>query len=116
MAGTDAGNPGSFHGTALIRELELMVEAGGMSPGAAITSATGNAAKRLGREDMGKVVPGAFADFLVLSADPTQDIHALRNIHDVYLGGSRLQRGQLLTTRPGDWHPLFSFPVSPPEN
>ena len=116
VAGTDAGNPGSFHGTALIRELELMVEAGGMSPSAAITSATGNAAKRLGREDMGKVVPGAFADFLVLSADPTQDIHALRNIHDVYLGGSRLQRGQLLTTRPGDWHPLFSFPVSPPEN
>ena len=112
IAGTDAGNPAAFHGVALIRELELLVEVGGMTPMAAIGSATGVAAQRLGREDIGRIAPGAFADFLIVSSDPSKDIRSLGNVHDVYLGGTRLQREALLTTRPGNWHPLFSFPAS----
>jgi imidazolonepropionase-like amidohydrolase len=112
VAGSDAGNPAVFHGPALIQELELMVEEGGMTPAAAIDSATVVAAKRLGREDVGQIAPGAFADFIILPSDPKKDIRALRNIRDVYFEGLLLQRDQLLTTRPGNWHPIFSFPTT----
>jgi imidazolonepropionase-like amidohydrolase/ABC-type multidrug transport system permease subunit len=116
LAGSDAGNPGSFHGLGLIRELELLVEAGGMSPQAAISAATGSAAKRLGRKDVGRIAPGAFADFVVLDADPSKDIRAIRAVRTIYFGGVPLERVTLLSTSPGNWRPLFSFPsnLQPP--
>ena len=46
VAGSDAGNPGAFHGLSLIRELELLVDEGGMTPLAALKSATGTASSR----------------------------------------------------------------------
>jgi imidazolonepropionase-like amidohydrolase/ABC-type multidrug transport system permease subunit len=110
LAGSDAGNPGSFHGLALIRELELLVEAGGMTPAAAIHSATGAAAKRLGAGEIGRIAPGAFADLIVLGADPAKDIRALRDVRAVYLAGAPLDRETLLKTSAGGWRPLFSLP------
>jgi imidazolonepropionase-like amidohydrolase len=113
LAGTDAGNAGVFHGLSLIHELELLVEEGGMAPESAIAAATSEPAKRLGREDIGHIKPGGFADLVVLSADPTKDIRALRNVYEVYLGGVPIQPETALATRPGNWHPLFSFPARP---
>jgi imidazolonepropionase-like amidohydrolase len=111
LAGSDAGNSGMFHGPALLRELELLVQEGGMSPGAALVAATGAGARRLGSRDIGRIAPGAFADMVVLEADPSRDIHALRKVRAVYFGGVQLQRDALLNKRPGSWSPLFSFPV-----
>jgi imidazolonepropionase-like amidohydrolase len=114
LAGSDAGNPGSFHGPGLIHELELLVSVGGMKPSAAIVAATGAAAKRLGNKQIGQITPGAFADLVVLDDDPEKDIHAIRNVRAVYLGGVQLDRDSLLTSRPGTWMPLFSFPEPSP--
>jgi imidazolonepropionase-like amidohydrolase/ABC-type multidrug transport system permease subunit len=111
LAGSDSGNPGSFHGPGLLRELDLLVEQGSMTPAAAIVSATSAAAKRLGTNDIGRIGPGAFADLVVLDADPTKDIHALGGVRAVYLGGVPLDRDSLLSRRPGNWSPLFSYPV-----
>ena len=105
LAGSDAGNPGAFHGPALIRELELLVEEGGMAPMAALDAATGAAALRLGTTEIGQVAPGAFADLVILGADPSQSIRALRDVREVYFDGVRLRRAVLLSTSPGDWMP-----------
>jgi imidazolonepropionase-like amidohydrolase/ABC-type multidrug transport system permease subunit len=114
IAGSDAGNAGSFHGPGLIRELELLVDAGGMTPMAALQAATGAAAKRLGTQDVGRIAPGAYADLVVLGADPTTDIRALRDIRWVYFGGAPLQRETLLSTSSGNWRPLLTWPGSSP--
>jgi imidazolonepropionase-like amidohydrolase/ABC-type polysaccharide/polyol phosphate export permease len=118
LAGSDAGNAGVFHGPGLIRELELLVQEGGMTPGAAIRAATGDAAQRLGTNDMGRIAPGAFADLVVLERDPGKDIRALRNVRAVYFGGAPLDRNRLLTSNPGPWTPTFSFPAPnvPPDD
>jgi len=114
LAGSDAGNPGTFHGPGLMRELELLVEAGGMTPSAALVSATSAAAKRLATKDIGQIAPGAFADLVVLDGDPAKDIRAVLGVRAVYLGGVQLTRDTLFSTRPGSWSPLFSFPESKP--
>ena len=60
------------------RELELMVEYG-MSPAAALRSATSVAAEVLGRStELGRIAPGFVADLVALRADPLQDPAALR--------------------------------------
>ncbi len=105
LAGSDAGNPGAFHGPALIRELELLVEECGMSPSAAVVAATGAAAKRLGSAEIGQITPGAFADLVILEGDPTQEIRALRKIRAVYFRGVPLRRETLLSSSPGGWMP-----------
>jgi imidazolonepropionase-like amidohydrolase/ABC-type multidrug transport system permease subunit len=105
VAGSDAGNPASFHGPGLLRELELLVADGGMTPAAALVAATGTAARRLHSQEIGRIAPGAFADLVVLGADPTRDIRALREVRAVYFGGRPLQRDTLLSTPPGSWMP-----------
>ena len=50
LAGSDAGNPVTFHGVSLIRELELLAQAG-MPLGDVLKSATSRAADRLGPVD-----------------------------------------------------------------
>jgi imidazolonepropionase-like amidohydrolase len=60
------------------RDLELMVDYG-MSPAAAIRSATIVAARVLGRADeLGRIAPGFTADLLAVHGDPLTDISALR--------------------------------------
>lgn len=110
IAGSDAGSTASFHGVGLHRELELLVEAG-MTPTQALEAATSVAARRLGTRDVGRLTAGAYADLVVLGADPTRDIHALRDIRGIYLGGEPLQRETLLTTPPGKWTPANTVQV-----
>lgn len=70
-------------------ELAQLVEAG-LTPLAAITAATRNAARAIGIEKTrGTIVPGMAADLVVLSADPLADIHQTRDIVLVFRGGVR---------------------------
>jgi imidazolonepropionase-like amidohydrolase/ABC-type multidrug transport system permease subunit len=111
LAGSDAGNPASFHGPGLLRELQLLVEAGGMHPSSALVAATGAAGMRLGTDEIGRIAPGAFADLVVLGADPTKDIQALRDVRTVYFGGTAFQPEIFFSTTPGTWRPVFGWPA-----
>jgi imidazolonepropionase-like amidohydrolase/ABC-type multidrug transport system permease subunit len=95
LAGSDSGNPGLFHGPALVHEVELLVARAGLTPSAALAAATSTAADRLGQKDLGRIAPGAVADMVVLGGDPTRDVRALRDVKAVYLGGLPVERAPL---------------------
>jgi imidazolonepropionase-like amidohydrolase len=82
--GTDAG---PFpHGTQAI-EFEYMTKFG-MSPLAAIRSATINAAELMGWSDrVGAIEPGKFADLVAVDTNPLDDITQLEHVHFVMKGG-----------------------------
>jgi imidazolonepropionase-like amidohydrolase len=86
VAGTDAGNPATFHGFSLHRELSLLLAAG-LSPQEAIRCATLGAAEKLGRPELGEVAPGKAADLVVVAGDPLEDMGALRRIELVVAAG-----------------------------
>jgi imidazolonepropionase-like amidohydrolase/ABC-type multidrug transport system permease subunit len=104
LAGSDAGNPVTFHGVSLIRELELLAQAG-MPLGDVLKSATSRAADRLGQSTLGRVSTGAIADLVVLDADPSEQVSAYRGVVSVYLGGRKLDVAHLTDTSPGPWRP-----------
>lgn len=68
-------------------EMALFVEAG-LTPMQALMAATRNPAERMGRlADFGVVAPGTFADFVVLDANPLDDIAATQRISMVFQEG-----------------------------
>jgi imidazolonepropionase-like amidohydrolase len=82
--GTDTGV--SKHGQNA-KEFALMVEAG-MSPLAAISAATVNAADLLGRSsDVGTIEAGKFADIIAVRDDPTADVTRLEQVDFVMRHG-----------------------------
>ncbi len=87
--GTDAGPPGRFPGYFEHVEFFLMKEAG-LTTQEILQSATSIAAKCLGLEDVGTLTSGKWADFVVLTQNPLQDILATRSIRDVYVAGNRV--------------------------
>lgn len=72
-------------------EMEDMVAAG-MSPNDVITAATQNGAAYLRLDDRGTIAAGKRADFLVLDANPLDDITNTRKIRSVYFAGEELDR------------------------
>jgi imidazolonepropionase-like amidohydrolase len=102
LAGSDAGNPVTFHGISLVRELELLAQAG-MPLGDVLKSATARAADRIGQPSLGRIAAGAIADIVVLDADPTEAASAYRKVSNVYLGGRKLDRAVLTSGAPGTW-------------
>ncbi len=94
--GDDAGatNGAQYFGFAAHIEMASMVEAG-LSPAEAITAATRNSADILGLDRLGTVAPGKSADFLVLEANPLDDINNTRRIGAVYLRGTAVDRAAL---------------------
>ena len=100
--GTDSGPMGRFQGYFEHMEMELMAEAG-LTPKQILRSATESAANCLGRYDVGvlepgrdagidRVVPGRWADFILLRADPLEDVRNARQIESVWVGGKRISR------------------------
>lgn len=80
---TDAGvYPHGLNG----RQFRNMVRFG-LTPMQAIQSATGHAAEAIGRNDIGAIVPGRFADLVAVKADPLVDIAVLEKIDHVMKGG-----------------------------
>ncbi|MCP3801669.1 amidohydrolase family protein [Allokutzneria sp. A3M-2-11 16] len=94
LAGTDTNNPYCFPGFGLHDELELLVEVG-LSPMAALQSATRDAARAFGRNS-GTVEPGKDADLVVLEANPLADIRNTRRVDSVVARGRLITREQRL--------------------
>ena len=77
-------------------ELEAFVNWLGMTPHEAVVSATSAAAKLLGIDDrLGMLAAGKIADFIVLDANPLDDIRNTRRISDVYLRGRKVNRSAM---------------------
>jgi imidazolonepropionase-like amidohydrolase len=96
VLGTDAGiRPSKTFGSADHHELTTFVRLG-MSTAEAIEAGTTRAAELLGLSDVGALAAGKRADFLVLDANPLDDILNTRKISAVYLRGARLDRDALL--------------------
>ena len=86
-AGTDTPQQFVVPGASLHRELELYV-ASGLSPAAALHTATRGAAALLGIQDhVGTIGAGMAADFLLLDGDPLADIRNTRKIAVVVKDG-----------------------------
>ena len=94
VAGTDAGNPGVFHGLGLAKEIALFIR-GGMTPTEALIAGTGGAADMLRRPDLGRLQRGAAADLLVVDGDPLADPAALGRVSRVYQRGALVDRAAL---------------------
>jgi imidazolonepropionase-like amidohydrolase len=94
--GDDAGatNGGQYFGFASHMEMASMVEAG-LTPAEAITVATRNSAEILKLGHLGSVTQGKSADFIVLDANPLDDINNTRRIAAVYLRGKEIDRAAL---------------------
>ena len=87
--GTDSGPPARFQGYFEHMELTLMAEAG-LTPMQILVASTGDAATCLGRDDIGTLEPGKWADFVVVTDNPLDDIVNTRSIESVWIAGNRV--------------------------
>jgi imidazolonepropionase-like amidohydrolase len=95
VLGTDAGNPLTLHGPSVFVEMEAMAAAG-MTPAQVLVAATRDAARAMGRDDLGRVTAGCVADLVVLPTDPTADVKAWRGLTHVVRAGVLHERAALL--------------------
>ncbi len=91
LAGTDSGNLGTTYGASLHEELALLVKAG-LTPAAALATATSVPAHTYHLDDRGRIAPGLRADLLLVKGDPTQDIDRTRDIVAVWKNGVPFDR------------------------
>jgi imidazolonepropionase-like amidohydrolase len=101
-AGTDAGGPVGFNfqGYNLPWEVKLFVQAG-LSPMDALLASTRNGAMVIGIEDqLGTVEVGKLADFLLLTANPLEDIENIRKIETIIYKGKAYPRDQFAYQAP----------------
>jgi imidazolonepropionase-like amidohydrolase len=95
VLGTDAGiHPGYTFGSADHHEIARWVQFG-LPPSQALVAATSRPAELLGITDLGTLAAGKSADFIVLDANPLDDIRNTRRIASVYLRGVKLDRESL---------------------
>lgn len=88
--GTDTGPPGRFPGYFEHLEMQLMSEAG-LTPMQIVMAATRNGAEFLGAtKDLGTLEAGKWADLIVLSRNPLEDIKNTRMIETVMIAGQKV--------------------------
>lgn len=93
--GSDAGNAGMLHGATVLRELQLMNEAG-MTPMQVLVAATRNGAEVIGQgKNLGTLEAGKLADIIAVDGDPLQDLSALGNVELVVKNGRIIDPGKL---------------------
>lgn len=90
--GTDGNTPYGPH----IEAADMV--AAGMTPAQVIVASTRTAADLIGIKDAGTIASGKSADFLVLDANPLDDITNTRRISSVYLRGAAVDRAALAAT------------------
>jgi imidazolonepropionase-like amidohydrolase len=92
VSGADSGvSPGKPHG--VLPEAVIDLVACGLTPGAALASATSTAARACGVERRtGRLAAGLDADLLVVDGDPLTDIAALRSVRTVVSRGREVDR------------------------
>jgi imidazolonepropionase-like amidohydrolase len=90
--GTDSGPPARFQGYFEHLELAMMQEAG-MRPRDILLTATRDAAACMRLDAIGTLVPGHWADFVVLRDNPLDDIGNARSIESVWIAGNRVPEG-----------------------
>jgi imidazolonepropionase-like amidohydrolase len=95
LLGSDTGIQDLPFGYTEHRELEMLVGAG-VTPMQAIVAATSRPAEYMGLRDLGSLTPGKAASFVVLDANPLDDITNTRRIADVYIDGRRVDRQAML--------------------
>jgi imidazolonepropionase-like amidohydrolase len=96
VLGADTGiRPGNAFGSGDHHEIAHWVQLG-LTPAQAIVAATSRPAEALGLEDVGMLAEGRSADFVVLTANPLDDIRNTRQIESVYLRGALVDRNALL--------------------
>ena len=94
--GTDAGN-----GYAFDRELEIYNEAG-IPAREVLRMATIEAATVMRKDkELGSITPGKFADMILVSGDPTNDISDVRRVDVVIKNGD--------VYRPAEMYPAFGI-------
>ena len=88
--GTDSGASAErFQG--YFEHLEMsMMEAAGLTPAQILRAATVDAARAVGRDDIGVLAQGRWADFVVLSQNPLTDIKNTQSIVSVWIAGVRV--------------------------
>jgi imidazolonepropionase-like amidohydrolase len=95
VLGTDTGiEPGHTFGSGEHVEMARWVQLG-LTPMQAIVAATQRPSELMGRKDMGTLAVGKRANFIVLDANPLDDIHNTRKIADVYFDGAKFDRDGL---------------------
>jgi imidazolonepropionase-like amidohydrolase len=93
VGGTDTGQTRFLIGYSNHMDLESMV-AMGMTPSEAITAATRDGAE-IGKFNTGLVAAGRNADFIVLDANPLDNISNTRRISKVFLRGQEVPRAEM---------------------
>ena len=85
--GTDAGMPGTPHGAASLRELELLVQAG-LTPSQALIAGTATSARAMNLlADRGTLEAGKRADFILIPGKPWETIGDVRKVERVFIDG-----------------------------
>jgi len=102
VEGTDTGQSRFLIGYFNHMDLESMV-AMGMSPGEAIVAATRDGAE-IAKLNTGLVASGRSADFIVLDANPLENISNTRRINKVFLRGQEVPRAEMAAK----WQAQFS--------
>lgn len=92
VVGTDGGTPFNSFDKGTAEEMALWVDECGATPRQALLGATKYASELLRQTDRGSLIAGQAADFIVLKADPFQDIHAVAQVDKgVFKNGQQIQ-------------------------
>ncbi|NOT39259.1 MAG: amidohydrolase family protein [Alphaproteobacteria bacterium] len=91
LAGTDVLMPYTIPGDALLREVDELATAYGNKE-AALEAATRVNARRIDSANTGVIAPGMRADLLLLPADPTAELGAVREWRVLFAQGRRYDR------------------------